>query len=622
MKIGSVMKIVGAGPYALLLLASVAAAADFQVSASLDKSQIALNEQAVLSLTVTGSSSDLPQLQLPPMSDFQVYNAGRSQNFTWINGKASASVTYNFVLTPLKEGHFSIPSLRLQAQGQTAETAALTLDVVKGDASSVPGGTAREEGSAKPAEAGHNPSAVFITGTVDKTSAYVGEPITFIFRFYNRVPLLSRPGYDPPAMTGFWSEDLPPQRNFSTSVKGIPYSVTEVRTALFPTASGKAHVGAASLTVNLENFGTDPMGSAFFSQFFGQGEQKTLHTEPLTITVKPLPEPKPSNFKGAVGDYTLTAQVDKGKISVGEPVTLTLTIAGEGNIKSLPDLPLPPLTNIRTFDANAATNIEKKEGQVAGSKVFKTVLIPTASGEVTIPPISFAFFSPGNHAYRTIRSQAITIHVTPGAAGASVNNGWNQSAGGAGGAAPAGAAGSAPTIKFLGDDIRYIRTPGTIAPQGEPFYARTFYRWLHFILLGLLSLGGLARLYYAFFLSDTTQYRFRKARDRALASVGKSEEFLAKNDIKGAGGFLSEILQDYLAAKSGVQYRTLALRDIIDRLKTRGLLSHTGEKVRNIWETFDLYQFAPAQVQAPEVRASMETLKHVIDEVEKEIQWK
>src|SRR5277367_815987 len=88
-------------------------AADFQVVAQLDRPQIALNEQAVLTLTISGASSDLPQPQLPGLVDFQVTNAGESQNFEWINGKASASVTYSYVLTPLKEGHLTIPSIHV-----------------------------------------------------------------------------------------------------------------------------------------------------------------------------------------------------------------------------------------------------------------------------------------------------------------------------------------------------------------------------------------------------------------------------------------------------------------------------------------------------------------------------
>jgi len=600
-----------------VLVCSSGFAADFQISASLDRNQIALNEQAVLSLTISGSGNDLPQPQLPGLVDFQIYNAGRSQNFTWINGKASSNITYNFVLTPLREGHFTIPALRIQFKGETEQTASLTLDVVKGDASAVSPGTAQEEGAPRPS-ATHGPSPVFITGSVDKTSVYVGEPIIYNFRLYNRVQLLSRPNYQPPEMTGFWTEDLPPQRNFTANVKGVPYNVTEVRTALFPTSPGKAKVGSAALTVNLENFGSDPLGSDFFAQFFGHGEEKTLRADPVAITVRPLPEPKPAGFKGAVGDYALTAQLDKQKVAVGEAITLTLTISGRGNIKSLPDLAVPPLTNFRTFDANAATNIEKKDGEVSGSKVFKTVLIPTASGELTIPSIPFVFFDTASRTYRTVKSRPLTAHVTPGAAGSTGSStNWGQTMAPAGGSPT-----SAPGIKLLGEDIRYIRSPRTLAQEGEPLYKRGWFRWLHLILIGLLALGGAARLYYRLFLSNTTLYHFRKARERAMAAVGKADDYLAKNNIKGAGGYLADVLQDYLVAKLGIENRTAALREIVEGLKSRGLLAHTGEKVRNIWETFDLYQFAPAQVQVSEVRASMETLKHVIDEVEREIQWK
>ncbi|HVN66879.1 MAG TPA: BatD family protein, partial [Candidatus Sulfotelmatobacter sp.] len=238
----------------LCILRTIASAADFQISASLDRNQIALTEQAVLSVTITGSGNDLPQPQLPGLADFQIYNAGRSQSFSWVNGKASASVTYNFVLTPAKEGHFTIPGIRIQAGGQTSETPPMTLDVAKGSPSAVQG-TAEPEGAARPTPAAHGPPAVFITGTVDKSSVYVGEPVTFTFRLYHRVPLMSRPNYQAPEMTGFWTEDLPPQRNFSESVKGMPYNVVEVRTALFPSTPGKSRIGSANLTVNLENFG-------------------------------------------------------------------------------------------------------------------------------------------------------------------------------------------------------------------------------------------------------------------------------------------------------------------------------------------------------------------------------
>lgn len=599
-----------------LLFAIPLVAADFQVNASLDKSQIALNEQAVLSLTVSGSETNLPQPQLPGLSDFQIYNAGKAQNFSWINGQASASVTYSYVLTPLHEGHFTIPPIRLEFQNQTAQTSPLTLDVVKGEAAAIPAApsspsAASGAGGVRQGRSGQ--PALFITGTVDKSSVYVGEPVTYSFRLYNRVQLLSRPSYQPPETQGFWSEDLPPQRTYTAQVRGVPYNVTEVRTALFPSTEGKATIGSATLSVSIENFGSDPFGGDFFAQFFGQGEQKDLRTDPITIRVKPLPLPQPDGFKGAVGQYTLSAAMDKDNASVGQPLTLTVTVAGRGNIKSLPDMTMPPLTNFRTFDANAATNIDKKNGQVEGSKVFKTVLIPTASGDLQVPSLSFVFFNPETRTYKTIHSRPITVHIAPAPPGAAGANApvpvYNTNS-------------SAPGIRLLGEDIRYIQTPPQISSQDAPLYRRRWFQGLQgLILLGVLG-AGLFRLYTFFFLSNVVLSRFRAAHATAQAAARQAETALDQAQTKKSAELLSDALRAYLAAKVSMGDQEISLKSALEQLRSRGMVAHDTEKVRNLWETLDLFQFAPTQVRPEELRQVLRTFEHVIDEVEKAVPWK
>src|SRR5438128_497730 len=84
-------------------------AADIQMSASLDHQRIAMNEQAVLRVTISGNSSNLPEPQLPGLKEFQISNAGTSQNYSWVNGQTTASVTHTYVLTPQQVGQFTIP---------------------------------------------------------------------------------------------------------------------------------------------------------------------------------------------------------------------------------------------------------------------------------------------------------------------------------------------------------------------------------------------------------------------------------------------------------------------------------------------------------------------------------
>lgn len=418
--------------------------------------------------------------------------------------------------------------------------------------------------------------------------------------------MMSNPNYQPPETAGFWSEDLPPQKTYQASEHGIPYNVVELRTALFPTTPGKTRIGSAQLTVRVENLSADPFSPDFFSSFFGRGEERTLRTEPVAITVKPLPDPKPAGFKGAVGRYSISANLDKDTVAAGQPLTLSVTVAGQGNIKSLPELDWPTFTNFRTFDANAATNIEKKDYRVSGSKVFKTVLIPTTSGDLRIPPVSFVYFDPETHAYKTLTTRAFTAHVTPGAAGAA------SDIRGSGGQVPGGLTPSVtPGIQRLADDIRYIRTPSNISSQHVPLYRQTWFVALHVLtFIGVLGLG-LYRLVMTLFFSNERQQRFKSASARALSRRGASE----------TAESLSDSLRGYIADKLGLDERGLGLKEALQELKNRGVDDHKGQKIRTLWETLDLYQFAPTQVRADELKKASDTLGHIIEELEKEMEW-
>src|SRR5207247_1317930 len=98
-------------------------------------------------------------------------------------GQASASVTHTYVLTPKQEGHFTIPPVRLQVEGKMLESQPLSLDVVKGNAAALPPTAATPASPQAPASQGA--PAAFVAANVDKTSAYVGEPVTLSFRLYN-----------------------------------------------------------------------------------------------------------------------------------------------------------------------------------------------------------------------------------------------------------------------------------------------------------------------------------------------------------------------------------------------------------------------------------------------------
>ncbi len=92
---------------ALICAAVVAADDDVTIQMALDQSTIGLNETTMLSVTISSTQQrQLPNPNLPPLEQFDIYSTGSSTNLQIINGAATSSQTYTYVLTPRQEGTF------------------------------------------------------------------------------------------------------------------------------------------------------------------------------------------------------------------------------------------------------------------------------------------------------------------------------------------------------------------------------------------------------------------------------------------------------------------------------------------------------------------------------------
>ena len=77
----------------------------------------------------------------------------------------------------------------------------------------------------------------------------------------------------------------------------------------------------------------DDLGQAALPPEAQIQQNVTLKSTPVTITVKPLPvENKPADFRGAVGNFTIRAALEKNNITTDDAGTLKLTVSGKGNI--------------------------------------------------------------------------------------------------------------------------------------------------------------------------------------------------------------------------------------------------------------------------------------------------
>jgi hypothetical protein len=410
-----------------------------------------------------------------------------------------------------------------------------------------------------------------VTTSLDKNSAVVGEQRTLTFKFFSRAPLLSQPSYHPPDTTGFLSEDLPPQKSYVSTVDGLRYQVVELNTALFPTSSGKFTIGPASLDCNVQDF-QDPFGDQFFQQFFNRGKTVTLRSDPITVTVRPVPsEGRPASFRGDVGRYQISASFDKKSARVHEPVTLTVTVSGEGNIKSLSAPPLPDVNEFKTYETLSSLNIDKKDGRLRGSKVFTTVLKPEVSGTLTFPAIPLSYFDPGVNAFKTVTTKPLALSVSPADTNDSAGSGAVSYT-----SAPEG-------LKEIGRDIRFIKTRGALRTQNPPVQERPWFPYAQAVPAVLFGLVWAGRAFGSAGLKRLSPSAARKA----LGAI-KREKARGTPSIEA----LHRIFLDYAAAVVGANPQSLTSERIVSFLSARGRSAELLKESNELWEEFDRSRYS------------------------------
>jgi len=395
-----------------------------KVNANVDRANVAVGDQISLTITVESDAESVTEPRFPDMSDFDIYSSGRTQNIQWINGKMSVSVEYKYLMAARDEGTYTIPAATIRAGTQEYKTNPIKITVT-------PARTRQQQSNRQQQSEPDDRSTarprgkhrVFITGELDRDTAYVNQPVTYIFRFYQGERLLSSPEYTRTSFPGFWVEDLPPQRKYSKIIDNVRYEVTEIRYALFPTDAGPKHIAPTRLKATVrsaqQNNRRDPF-SIFDNNFFGsfdRGEQVNLATDPVSLVVLPLPErDKPDDFSGLVGSFTLDLQADQQSVTVGDPLTVKITLEGIGNLKSAPMPSFDSVVDLRTFSAGSTENISTAGYKVSGSKTFDQVFIPQRPGRYRLPSFSISFFDPNARQYRTLRTDSLEITATGSAA--------------------------------------------------------------------------------------------------------------------------------------------------------------------------------------------------------------
>lgn len=593
----------------VLLSAVASAAAQLTVSATLNNNRITLGDQLVLSVAISGSGSAAPKPPLIP--DVEIYESGKSQSMSIINGSISSQVVHTYVLNPRKAGRFVVPPLEVPGAAPTAPIT-FSVDAVPSE----PAPPAAHAPPLPPAQApaqniGSRPGAspdAFVTATLEKNRAFVNEQVTFVVRFHTAVPLLGAPQYDAPKLTGLLSENLGAEGQGMTVIGGRSYNYSELKSALFPVQAGRATIGAAVVTVQVPRRGGGT-GDDFFDRFFNATapEARRLQTDPLTLQADPLPPGAPDDFSGIVGALTLESSVDRAQVKAGEALTLTVVVSGVGNIKSLPEPKRPDLPSVRFFDSESSVKLERFGDKVGGTKTFKTVVVARVSGPLEIPSLSVSYYDPAKRAYARAQSRPIRLTVLPGDPNAALPI--------VGPGTPA-----APGVTEVAADIRYLKAPAGRAALGDA-------------LAAFGTTGPWHALPGAFFLVALVLDWRRRAfaanpsARRASAALSTVERLLKQSEAQPAEeraravALLGEAVTGYFADKFSQPAASLTLKAVAHRLQNRKKPPAATElaRLKSVWDELDLLRYAPGGAGQAEVKRLADEIRDLTRAFDKEL---
>ncbi len=550
----------------MMLAGAVSARADdLTVRARVDRTIASLNDHVTLSIEVQGTMRQVGMPKLPPLdADFSVYSAGSSTNMSWVNGAMTSSRTWTYRLVPKRAGSFTIGPAKVEFGADVYSTEPIEIEIVEGEAPRT-ASQPQERPSSGVESAGRD---VFITTSVDKNRAYVGEQVTLSFKFYRAAELWEQPRYEAPELTGFWVVEIPDHEDYYEVVDGIRYAVIEIKTGLFGTSVGVATVGPASLSYRER---AAPV--TFFSR---AGPVRTLSTEPIDIEVVRLPpEGRPAEFGGAVGDYNFTAALDGDMVDQWKPVTLKISVAGNGNVRTIPDPALPDLPEFRIYESGTSTDTSTRNGVVSGRKTYEYVLVPQTAGPKTIPSIALSFFDPRSETYRSDASPDLSLSVLP------------AEEGDAGPELPARAA-----IARLGRDIRYIHEPAEIRAVRPPVHRRASFLLLQLIPLACLAGAVGIRKRRDRFAGEEGLERFVRAPARARRELAAARKGVDAGDAGVVCSSVSRAIVDFIGDRLRVGARGMTLPELAGLLRSAGASESTIERVKNLLSQCDLGRFA------------------------------
>jgi len=595
--------------FSFLLLTGSFAGAQVKFTASINPAQIGRNEYAQLRLMVE-NAREVQEIIPPKLNGFTIVSGPNQESgMSMVNGNVKKYIALSYVIKPKRVGNFSIPPASARADGVAYKSNPVAIKVNAAgsgntgiNALSSPFGSIDPFADAPPESTyrdyilrkGEIPTEkikknMFVKLEVDKTSCFVGEPIIATYKLYTRLRSVSNMTKNP-SFNGFSVIDMQQADNMVSRTEkmgGREYNVYNIRQVqLYPLLAGNLDLGVAEIENDVQFIKAeyaDQQGNLLGQMFRdfsnatipaeGMENRKViLQNKPLSILVKPLPDAgKPAGFKGAVGNFEITAAIEKNNFTTDDAGKLGIVIKGAGNLQMVtaPEINWPE--GIEGYEPKTIDDLYKNMIPVSGRKMIEFSFTVARPGKYEIPALEFSFFDTKDGKYKTVATKPVSFTVTKG----------------------------------TGKPQRIDTTQNKIVK--EPLLKRFFSnRWRVVSLVAVLIILGLI-----FWLKSENR-KERKINEQREAEklaalnepveeiihgqenpLAATEESLQRNDGKEFYLILNQDLKNYLSHKLSIPQEELNKKNISEKLDKKGIINETSLQLHALMDEIEWQLYTP-----------------------------
>ncbi len=518
---------------------------------------------------------------------------GSSSSISIVNGNITKNYTYTETrqFRATKKGTFPIPVASVKIDGKTYRSKVQNIEVVDNQTAANAAQQTQQNMRQSQGNQGYSsqdePKAetasndVFARVFVNKSTAYIGEPILATIKLYTNKDITGINDHSLPDFNGFFKRVLEQPQKLEYKEESINgqqyYSILFQRVVIYPQKDGKLTITPFKVDCNVIT-GYAPGGFWGFTQ--RKIDRRIIESKPMTITVKPFPAGKSPNFTGAVGSFSISAKTDVTTIPTNEAFSLKVTVKGEGNFSLLtkPNITFPQ--DFEVYDPKITDNFSISTTGDKGSKTFEYVILPRREGNFTIPAIEMQYFNAETKSYKTISTDEIKITVTKGTNNGGVVSNYTQT--------------TKEDVQF-GNDIHFIKTGDLNIQKKKSFFFRSTAYWIVNLLIALGMIGFiLVRRKQIELRNDVSGMKMRGANKESQKRLKTARKYLESNEDALYYDEVAKALWGYVADKFTIEQVDLTTDKIKERLLEKHIDESLIDKLIQVLQRCEFARFAPA----------------------------